>query len=105
PHGTHRTCTEAVFTALRQLRGDVPPFEVWLYRGAWEEWEPHEIERAVPLCPDDVERKKMPIFRPHPQKDRAMFPGGIDRGEFWNRAGDGTGDTPRLYDELGLPEF
>jgi glucosamine-6-phosphate deaminase len=105
PHGTHRTCTEAVFTALRQLRANLPPFEVWLYRGAWEEWEPHEIERAVPLCPDDVERKKMAIFRHQSQKDRAMFPGGTDRREFWKRAEDRNRDTAKLYDQLGLPEF
>jgi glucosamine-6-phosphate deaminase len=105
PHGTHRTCAEAVFTAVRQLRKNTLPFEVWLYRGAWEEWEPHEIECAVPFCPDDVERKKMAIFRHQSQKDRAMFPGSIDRREFWKRAEDRNQDTAKLYDQLGLPEF
>jgi glucosamine-6-phosphate deaminase len=105
PHGTHRTCTEAVFTAMRQLRKDSPPAEVWQYRGAWEEWEPHEIERVVPLSPDDVERKKMAVFRHQSQKDRAMFPGGTDRREFWKRAEDRNRDTAKVYDQLGLPEF
>jgi glucosamine-6-phosphate deaminase len=105
PHGTHRTCAEAVFTAVRQIRKELPPFQVWLYRGAWEEWEPHEIEMVVPLSPNDVERKKMAIFRHQSQKDRAMFPGGTDRREFWKRAEDRNQDTAKVYDQLGLPEF
>jgi glucosamine-6-phosphate deaminase len=105
PHGTHRTCAEAVFQVVRELRGPQPEFEVWLYRGAWEEWEPYEIERVVPLSPDDLERKKHAIFRHQSQKDRAMFPGSIDRREFWQRAEDRNRDTAKLYDRLGLPEF
>ena len=80
-------------------------FEVWLYRGAWEEWEPHEIERVVPSSPDDLERKKQAIFRHQSQKDRAMFPGGADRREFWQRAEDRNRQTAKVYDALGLPEF
>jgi glucosamine-6-phosphate deaminase len=105
PHGTHRTCAEAVFAAVRQVRKEVQAFEVWLYRGAWEEWEPYEIERAVPLSPNDVERKKMAIFRHQSQKDRAMFPGSTDRREFWQRSEDRNRQTAKLYDQLGLPEF
>jgi glucosamine-6-phosphate deaminase len=110
PHGTHRTCAEAVFSAVRQLRnGDrsaaVPDFEVWLYKGAWEEWEPHEIEMAVPLSPAVLERKKQAIFRHQSQKDQAMFPGGADRREFWQRAEDRNLGTARTYDALGLPEY
>ena len=55
PHGTHRICAEAVFEAVRRVRRSGQDFEVWLYRGAWEEWEPHEIERVVPLSPSDLE--------------------------------------------------
>jgi glucosamine-6-phosphate deaminase len=102
PHGTHRTCANAIFQAVRE-QGQA--FEVWLYRGAWEEWEPHEIERVVPLSPDDLERKKLAIFRHQSQKDRAMFPGGTDRREFWQRAEDRNRATAKLYDALGLPEF
>jgi glucosamine-6-phosphate deaminase len=105
PHGTHRVCAEAIFEAVRQVRARGLNFEVWLYRGAWEEWEPHEIERVVPLSPEDVERKKQAIFRHQSQKDRAMFPGGHDRREFWQRAEDRNKQTARVYDKLGLPEF
>ncbi len=107
PHGTHRTCAEAVFQAIREVRAQRQgqDFEVWLYRGAWEEWEPHEIERVVPLSPEDLERKKLAIFRHQSQKDRAMFPGGYDRREFWQRAEDRNRDTAKVYDQLGLPEF
>jgi len=105
PHGTHRVCAEAIFEAVRTVRKKGQNFQVWLYRGAWEEWEPHEIERVVPLSPEDVERKKQAIFRHQSQKDRAMFPGGTDRREFWQRAEDRNRHTARLYDKLGLPEF
>jgi glucosamine-6-phosphate deaminase len=105
PHGTHRTCANAVFQAVREVRTQGQHFEVWLYRGAWEEWEPHELERVVPLSPDDLEQKKLAIFRHQSQKDRAMFPGVTDRREFWQRAEDRNRDTAKLYDTLGLPEF
>ncbi len=105
PHGTHRVCAEAIFEAVRAVRQHGPNFQVWLYRGAWEEWEPHDIERVVPLSPEDVERKKQAIFRHQSQKDRAMFPGGTDRREFWQRAEDRNRHTARVYDKLGLPEF
>lgn len=107
PHGTHRLCAEAIFTALRRLQeqhGQLP-CQVWLYKGAWEEWEPHEIEMAVPLSPDILERKKQAIFRHQSQKDRAMFPGGSDRREFWQRAEERNRHTARIYDALGLPEY
>jgi glucosamine-6-phosphate deaminase len=105
PHGTHRVCAEAIFDAVRQVRQKHQQFDVWLYRGAWEEWEPHDIDMAVPLSPTDVERKRMAIFRHQSQKDRAMFPGGTDHREFWQRAEDRNRDTARTYDGLGLPEF
>ena len=105
PHGTHRLCAEAVFEAVRRVRAKGQHFEVWLYRGAWEEWEPHEIEMAVPVSPDTLERKKQAIFRHQSQKDKAMFPGGTDRREFWQRAEDRNLATARTYDALGLPEY
>ncbi len=105
PHGTHRMCADAILQAVREVRSEGQAFEVWLYRGAWEEWAPHEVERVVPLSPEDLERKKMAIFRHQSQKDRAMFPGGSDRREFWQRAEDRNRNTARVYDELGLPEF
>jgi glucosamine-6-phosphate deaminase len=105
PHGTHRVCADAIFQAVQTVWQQGQSFEVWLYRGAWQEWEPHEIDRVVPLSPDDLERKKMAIFRHQSQKDRAMFPGDVDRREFWQRAEDRNRHTAQLYDQLGLPEF
>lgn len=105
PHGTHRTCAEAIYEAVRLVRAKQQQFEVWLYKGAWEEWEPHEIEMAVPLSPDVLIRKKEAIFRHQSQKDRAMFPGGTDRREFWQRAEDRNLGTAKTYDALGLPEY
>jgi glucosamine-6-phosphate deaminase len=105
PHGTHRLCAEAIFAAVRQARPKGLGSEVWLYRGAWEEWEPHEIEMAVPISPDVLEQKKQAIFRHQSQKDRAMFPGGADRREFWQRAEDRNIATAKIYDALGLPEY
>jgi len=105
PHGTHRTCAEAIYDAVRRVRKKGQNFEVWLYRGAWEEWEPHQIEMAVPLSPETVERKKLAIFRHQSQKDKAMFPGGRDKREFWQRAEERNRSTATAYDALGLPEF
>jgi glucosamine-6-phosphate deaminase len=105
PHGTHRVCANAIFQAVREVWRQGQQFEVWLYRGAWQEWEPHEIDRVVPLSPDDLERKKLAIFRHQSQKDKAMYPGSIDRREFWQRAEDRNRHTSKVYDQLGLPEF
>jgi len=105
PHGTHRMCADAIFQALRRVRSKGLQPTVWLYRGAWQEWEPHEIDRVVPLSPDDMERKKLAIFKHQSQKDRAMFPGGADPREFWQRAEDRNAHTAQLYDQLGLPQF
>lgn len=105
PHGTHRTCAEAIFQAVRDVSSRGQKFETWLYRGAWEEFEPNELERVVPLSPDHLSRKREAIFRHQSQKDRAMFPGGADRREFWQRAEDRNRQTAKVYDALGLPEF
>ncbi len=105
PHGTHRVCANAIFQAVREVWKQGQPFEVWLYRGAWQEWDPDEIDRVVPLSPDDLERKKLAIFRHQSQKDKAMFPGSIDRREFWQRAEDRNRHTAKVYDQLGLPEY
>lgn len=111
PHGTHRVCLDAILRSIERLRKD--PKEsawardcvVWLYRGAWQEWEPEEIEMAVPLSPDEVVRKRMAIFKHESQKDRALFPGPSDPREFWQRAEDRNRATAKLYDMLGLAEY
>ena len=107
PHGTHRVCLAAILGGLAEVkdRAWAKDCQLWLYRGAWQEWEPHEIEMAVPLSPDEVERKRMAIFKHESQKDRALFPGATDPREFWQRAEDRNRDTARLYDKLGLPEY
>jgi len=107
PHGTHRVCLKAVTTAMERLAGAAwaKSCALWLYRGAWQEWEPERIEMAVPLSPDEVERKRLAIFKHQSQKDRALFPGPSDPREFWQRAEDRNRTTAELYDRLGLPEY
>jgi glucosamine-6-phosphate deaminase len=106
PHGTHRLCLEATLRALDQHgRAGRPMPEVWLYRGAWEEWTPDQIAMAVPLAPDELQHKRYAIFRHQSQKDRAMFPGAYDSREFWQRAEDRSMATAVIYDQLGLPEY
>ena len=107
PHGTHRTCLAAVTTAFHRMqdRPWMKDCELWLYRGAWQEWGPEDIEMAVPLAPDEVERKRMAIFKHESQKDKALFPGAWDTREFWQRAEDRNRATAEVYDKLGLPEY
>ncbi len=107
PHGTHRTCLAAITTAFHRMqdRPWMPRCELWLYRGAWQEWGASEIEMAVPLSPDEVERKRMAIFKHESQKDKALFPGSWDTREFWQRAEDRNRETAETYDALGLPEY
>jgi len=79
--------------------------EVWLYRGAWQEWGPEQIDMAVPLSPDELRRKRYAIFHHQSQKDRTMFPGAQDNREFWQRAEDRNRQTAGIYDRLGLAEY
>lgn len=107
PHGTHKVCFEAVKRALETLRKTEKwalDCWVWLYRGAWHEWGTHEIEMAVPLSPQELERKKNAIFKHQSQKDRPVFPGD-DAREFWVRAEERNRDTAKQYDELGLANY
>ncbi|MBX3397049.1 MAG: glucosamine-6-phosphate deaminase [Phycisphaerae bacterium] len=107
PHGTHRVCLAAIQSAVGRLaeRNWMKACRVWLYRGAWQEWEPHQIEMAVPLSPDEVDRKRMAIFHHESQKDKALFPGPSDPREFWQRAEDRNAATAAIFDRLGLPEY
>ncbi len=106
PHGTHRTCLAAIFRAFEEVANDawLKQCVVWLYRGAWQEWEPQSIEMAVPLSPEELLRKRTAIFKHESQKDKALFPG-IDEREFWQRAEDRNRQTAVLYDKLGLAEY
>jgi glucosamine-6-phosphate deaminase len=106
PHGTHRVCLSAILQAVDRLkdRDWMKTCEIWLYRGAWQEWGVDEIEMAVPLSPDEVARKRVAIFKHESQKDKALFPGS-DQREFWQRAEDRNRATAVAYDKLGLAEY
>ncbi|MGV3509397.1 MAG: glucosamine-6-phosphate deaminase [Sphingobacteriaceae bacterium] len=107
PHGTHKVCFNIVMEALQRLKATeewTKDCWLWLYRGAWHEFETYEIEMAVPLSPQEVERKRLAIFKHQSQKDRPVFPGDDSR-EFWVRAEDRTRETARSYDKLGLAEY
>ena len=108
PHGTHRVCLAAVFESIHQLKAAGTPWLddcwVWLYRGAWQEWDIDQIEMAVPLSPQELTRKRRAIFKHQSQKDRPLFPG-ADQREFWQRSEARNRTTAKLYDQLGLPEY
>ncbi len=106
PHGTHRTCLSAILRSCLECQNDdwYEACMVWLYRGAWQEWAPHQIEMAVPLSPQEVARKRAAIFKHESQKDRALFPGS-DMREFWQRAESRNSETAKRYDALGLAEY
>jgi len=105
PHGTHRVCADAIFRALKAMERDGLPLpEVLLYRGAWQEYELHEIEIAMPMSPSDLMLKRQAIFMHESQKDNALFPGSDPR-QFWQRAEDRNMETARRYNQIGLPEF
>ncbi len=102
PHGTHRTCKAAVEGALARYQGGKP--EVWLYRGAWQEWSLTEADVLVPLSQDELHAKILAIFRHQSQKDTAPFPG-YDEREFWQRVEARNLETAARADRLGLPEY
>ncbi len=106
PHGTHKTCLDAVFSSISQLQ-DAPWMDdcrIWLYRGAWQEWPVNEIDMVVPMSPDELIRKRKAIFKHQSQKDSALFPGSDNR-EFWQRAEARNRDLAALYNQLGLAEY
>ncbi|TAH27130.1 MAG: glucosamine-6-phosphate deaminase [Cytophagales bacterium] len=106
PHGTHRVCLAAIFAAIEQLKNQtwMKNCYVWLYRGAWQEWEIENIEMAVPLSPEELMKKRKAIFKHQSQKDAALFPGN-DKREFWVRAEDRNHATAAAYNNLGLAEY
>lgn len=106
PHGTHRVCFQAIIQACEELKGEewFKDCRLWMYRGAWQEWDVAEAEMAVPLSPEEVEIKREAIFRHQSQKDRPLFPGS-DKREFWQRAEERNHNTAQLYDKLGMAEY
>jgi glucosamine-6-phosphate deaminase len=103
PHGTHRMCKAAIDRALAEYSATVP--EVWLYRGAWQEWSLPEADVLVPLSQEELRAKIMAIFKHQSQKDTAPFPGAHDDREFWQRVEARNLDTAAHADRLGLPEY
>ncbi|WP_296635735.1 glucosamine-6-phosphate deaminase [Polaribacter sp.] len=106
PHGTHKVCLDAIFAAVKELKPKkfMKDCWVWLYRGAWQEWEIDKIEMAVPMGPDQILEKRRGIFKHQSQKDGVVFQG-ADSREFWQRAEDRNKETADLYDVLGLAHY
>jgi glucosamine-6-phosphate deaminase len=106
PHGTHKVCLDAIFEAVKRLKAQ--PYMndcwVWLYKGAWAEWDIDLIEMAVPMSPEQVIKKRNGIFKHQSQKDGVVFQG-ADSREFWKRAEERNKATADLYNKLGLAEY
>lgn len=106
PHGTHRVCTDAVFAAIDELKGEewLNDCRIWMYRGAWAEWEIDHIEMAVPISPEELRFKRNSILKHQSQMENAPFLGDDDR-LFWQRAEDRNRATAQLYESLGLASY
>jgi glucosamine-6-phosphate deaminase len=108
PHGTHKVCLDVIFEALKRIKADgdewINDCWLWLYKGAWQEWNIDEIEMAVPMSPDQVMQKRYGIFIHQSQKDMVPFQGSDSR-EFWQRAEERNAATANLYAHLGLTHY
>jgi glucosamine-6-phosphate deaminase len=106
PHGTHRVCMNAISLTLARMKNEewMKDCSVWLYRGAWQEWDIDQVDMAVPLSPEEALMKRNAIFKHQSQKDRPLFPG-FDKREFWQRAEERNHETAVLYDKLGMAEY
>lgn len=105
PHGTHRVCTDAVFAAIDEEKKAGAEWlndcRIWMYRGAWAEWEIENIEMAVPLSPEELRAKRNSILKHQSQMESAPFLGNDER-LFWQRSEDRNRGTANLYNDLGL---
>src|SRR5436190_10628118 len=108
PHGTHIVCFNVVVESLKRIKaaGDewINDCWLWLYKGAWQEWNIEEIEMAIPMSPDQVLKKRFGIFIHQSQKDMVPFQGSDSR-EFWQRAEERNAATANLYADLGLTHY
>lgn len=106
PHGTHKVCLDGVFEAVKRLKTKdfMQDCWLWLYKGAWAEWDIDLIEMAVPMSPDQVIKKRYGIFKHQSQKDGVVFQGSDNR-EFWQRAEVRNSTTALIYNKLGLAEY
>ena len=105
PHGTHRKCTDAVFAAIdleKEANATwLKDCRIWMYRGAWAEWEIENIEMCVPMSPEELRAKRNSILKHQSQMESAPFLGNDER-LFWQRSEDRNRGTAKLYDDLGL---
>ena len=108
PHGTHRVCTDAVFAAIDLEKEEgakwLKDCRIWMYRGAWAEWEIENIEMAVPISPEELRAKRNSILKHQSQMESAPFLGNDER-LFWQRSEDRNRGTAALYDNLGLASY
>ena len=108
PHGTHRVCTDAVFAAIDLEKEESAKWlkdcRIWMYRGAWAEWEIENIEMAVPISPEELRAKRNSILKHQSQMESAPFLGNDER-LFWQRSEDRNRGTAALYDSLGLASY
>ena len=108
PHGTHRVCTDAVFAAIDLEKEEgakwLKDCRIWMYRGAWAEWEIENIEMAVPISPEELRAKRNSILKHQSQMESAPFLGNEER-LFWKRSEDRNRGTAALYDNLGLASY
>ena len=108
PHGTHRVCTDAVFAAVDLEKEEgakwLKDCRIWMYRGAWAEWEIENIEMAVPISPEELRAKRNSILKHQSQMESAPFLGN-DECLFWQRSQDRNRGTATLYDKLGLASY
>jgi len=106
PHGTHKVCLDIFFDVLQNLKSEkfMKDCWVWLYRGAWHEWEVHEIDMSVPMSPNQVLRKRKAIFYHQTQKDNVMFQGNDNR-EFWVRTEDRNLAIAKKFRDIGMPDY
>lgn len=108
PHGTHRVCTDAVFAAIDEEKKNnaewLKDCRIWMYRGAWAEWEIENIEMAVPMSPEELRIKRNAILKHQSQMEGAPFLGNDER-LFWQRSEDRNHATAQLYHDLGLASY
>ena len=106
PHGTHKVCLNAALSAIHELKAALWMKEcrIWMYRGAWAEWEIDHIEMAVPISPEQLRKKRHSILKHQSQMESAPFLGNDER-LFWQRAEDRNQTTAKLYNKLGLASY
>ena len=106
PHGTHKVCLDAVLAAFEEMKAEawLKACKIWMYRGAWAEWEIDHIEMAVPISPEQLRKKRNSILKHQSQMEGAPFLGNDER-LFWQRAEERNQATAKLYNSLGLASY